>query len=138
MILNHNQIKERMKGTFIEFLNIDFIESEQEKELEATMLIRQDLLQTSGVLHGGVTIAFAETLAGVASNNICPEEEFAFGIQISANHVSHGEIGDTVKGKATPVHIGRTTHVWNVDIYSEKSGKLVSSVRATNIVIKRK
>lgn len=138
MFLNQNNIKSRLKGTFIELLDIRFIENDKETELEATMLIRQDLLQTSGVLHGGVTIAFAETLAGVASNNICPDDEFSFGIQISANHISSGKPGDTIMGKATPIHLGSTTHVWNIDIFSQETGKLISSVRATNMVIKQK
>lgn len=138
MLLDHNNIKDRIKGTFIEVLDIHFIEDENSNELEATMLIRRDLLQTSGVLHGGATIAFAETLAGVASNTLCPDDEFSFGIQISANHLSHGKEGDTVKGRATPIHLGRTTHVWNVDIYSQQTERLISSIRVTNIVIKHK
>lgn len=138
MQLDHNDIKNRMKGTFIELLDIHFLEDENSNELEAMMLIRKDLLQTSGVLHGGVTIAFAETLAGVASNTLCPDDEFSFGIQISANHISHGKEGDTIRGIATPIHLGKTTHVWNVDVYSQQNERLISSVRITNIVIKHK
>lgn len=138
MRLDHNNMRERIKGTFIEVLDVLFIETDVQNELEATMVVREDLLQTSHVMHGGVTIAFAETLAGVASNELCAADEYAFGIQISANHISHGQLGDTVRGKAAPVHIGRSTHVWDVNIYSEKTGKLISSVKITNMVIKRK
>lgn len=137
MYLNKN-VSEHIKGSFIEVLDIHFIETDIWDELEATMLIREDLLQTSRVLHGGVTIAFAETLAGVASNVLCEADEYAFGIQVSANHVSHGQLNDTIRGKVTSVHLGRSTHVWDVNIYSEKTGKLVSSVKVTNMTIKRK
>lgn len=138
MKLDHNDIRNRMKGTFIELLDIRFVEDENSNELEGTMPVRKDMLQTSGVLHGGATIAFAETLAGVASNTLCPDDEFSFGIQISANHISNGREGDTLRGKATPIHLGKTTHVWNVDIYSQQTERLVSSLRITNIVIKHK
>jgi len=136
--LNTNNIKERIKGTFIEELKIQIIEDDNDKELLASMLVTKNLLQTASVLHGGATISLAETVAGVASNILCAENESAFGIQISANHVSHGLLGDTMLAKATVVHLGRTTHLWNVDIHSQNTGKLVSSVKVTNIVIKKK
>lgn len=138
MRLNTNNIKERIKGTFIEALKIQFIEDDNDNELLASMNISTDLLQTSGVLHGGATISLAETVSGVASNIVCAEDEQSFGIQISANHISHGQLDDNIIAKATAIHLGRTTHLWNVDVYSENTGNLISSVQVTNIIVKRK
>lgn len=138
MRIDKNNIKERLKETFVEALNIQIIEDDNDKELVASMPVTKNLLQTTSVLHGGATISLAETVAGIASNTLCAKDEAVFGIQISANHVSHGLLGDTVIAKATVIHLGRTTHIWNVDVHSQNTGKLISSVRVTNIVVKRK
>ena len=91
-----------------------------------------------GVLHGGATIALAETAAGVASNLMCTEDESCYGIQISANHISSAQQGETVKAIAKPIHIGRSTHVWVVDIISLTNNRLISTVSVTNFVAKNK
>lgn len=137
MQLTHNNLKERIKGNFIEVLGIEFLEDDKEMELVGRMKVTKALSQTVGVLHGGATIALAETLGGISSNNICQEDEVAFGMQISASHVSSAQIGDTVRGVTTCIHKGRTTHVWDVNIYSESTRKLISSVRVTNAIVKR-
>jgi uncharacterized protein (TIGR00369 family) len=138
MELNTNNIKERIDQSFIKKLGIEFIETEDINTLEATLYITKDLVQTTGVLHGGVTITLAETVAGIGSNVLCQADEYCLGIQISANHISSGKVGDTIKARGQLMHKGRSTHLWNVDVFSETSGKLISSVRATNAVLKRK
>jgi len=138
MKLNTNNIKERINQSFIKKLGIEFVETEETDTLEAVLHITKDLVQTTGVLHGGVTITLAETGAGIGSNVICQADEYCLGIQISANHVSSGKVGDTIRARGQLMHKGRSTHLWNVDVFSEKSEKLISSVRATNAVLKRK
>jgi len=119
-------------------LEIRFIETDDPHSMEASMPVGVHNAQTMQVLHGGATIALAESVAGVGSNILCAEDEASYGIQISANHMSMAKMGDTVRAKGTILHKGRSTHVWNVDIVSETTGKLISSVRVTNSVIKRK
>lgn len=138
MKLNANHIKERINASFIKTLDIKFVETDDMSTVEATLYITEKLIQTSNVLHGGVTITLAETVAGVGSNVICEEDEYCLGIQISANHVSSGKVGDTIRAIGTIMHKGRTTHLWNVDVVSETTGKLISSIRATNAVLKRR
>ncbi len=138
MKLTANNLRERIRNTFIEKLNIHFIETGEENTLEATMIAAPDMTQTLGVLHGGATISLAESVAGVASNQICESDERCFGMQISASHMRSVQIGDTIRAVATIQHKGRSTHVWNVDIFSESTGKLVSSVRVTNAVTKKR
>lgn len=138
MKLNTNDIQRRINDSLIKKLGIKFVETEDANELEAGLYITEDLIQTSGVLHGGITITLAETVAGVGSNALCGDDEYCVGIQISANHVSSGVVGDTAIAKGQLLHKGRTTHLWNVDVVSQSTGKLISSVRATNAVLKKK
>ena len=137
MKLNTNNIQERIKDTLIETLNITFIESDDQTSLEAIMPVEKQLSQTMGVLHGGATISLAESVAGVGSNTLCAHDEQCFGMQISASHISSAKIGDVVRTIGTLQHKGRSTHVWNVDVFSETTRKLISSVRVTNAVVKK-
>ncbi|SBV93886.1 PaaI family thioesterase [uncultured Dysgonomonas sp.] len=137
MKLDTNNIQERIKNTFLETLNITFIESDDPMSLEAIMPVTQQMTQTMGVLHGGATISLAESLAGAGSNNICATDERCFGMQISASHISSANVGDTVRAKGVIQHKGRSTHVWNVDVFSENTGRLISSIRITNAVVKQ-
>lgn len=135
MRLDANNLKERVKDTMMETLHMTFIEDDTDT-FTVCMPVGRFNCQTVGVLHGGATIALAETAAGIASNLLCAEDETCFGMQISANHVSTAKIGDTVKAVAKAIHIGRTSHVWNVDVSSESTGRLVSTIRVTNFVTK--
>ena len=137
MKLNTNNIQERIKDTLIETLNITFIESDDQTSLEAIMPVEKQLSQTMGVLHGGATISLAESVAGVGSNTLCAHDEQCFGMQISASHISSAKIGDVVRAIGTLQHKGRSAHVWNVDVFSETTRKLISSVRVTNAVVKK-
>lgn len=105
--------------------------------VEGTMPVDGRTRQPFGILAGGATLALAETLAGLGSMCACQPDEFVVGMQVSGNHVSSAHEGDTVRGVATPVHIGRSSHVWNVDVFTS-TDKLVSSVRVVNAVMKKR
>lgn len=137
MWLSGNNIRERIKNTFIDTLQIEFIESNDITSLEATMPVKKEFIQSLGVLHGGATISLAESIAGIGSNAICGSDERCLGIQISANHIATAQEGDIVYAKGTIIHQGRSTHVWNIDVFSRNTGKLISTVRATNAVLKK-
>ena len=138
MKFDKKQTAEKMKGTFVGLLDVVFIETADDNRLEATMRVRSDLLQAAGVLHGGVTIAFAETVSGVGSNLLCGNDEFALGMQISASHLKSAYPGDVIRAIGSIQHKGKTTHVWNVDVVSEETGKLISTIRITNAVVKNR
>lgn len=121
----------------METLNITFVESDDQTSLEALMPVEKHITQTMGVLHGGATISLAESVAGVGSNSICASDERCFGMQISANHISTAQIGDVVRARGTILHQGRSTHVWNIDVFSETTGKLISTIRITNAIVKK-
>lgn len=137
MKLESNNIRERMKDTLMKTLQITFIETDKET-IEAIMPVGEHNAQTLHVLHGGATIALAESVAGVGSNILCKEDEASYGMQISANHISSAKMGDTVRAVGTILHKGNSTHVWNVDVISEKTGRLISTIRVTNAIVKKK
>ena len=93
--------------------------------------------QPFGILHGGATLALAETVAGLGSMILCQPDEIVVGMQVSGNHISSAHEGDTVRAVGTVVHKGRSSHVWNVDVFTS-TNKLVSSIRVVNSVMKKR
>lgn len=108
-----------------------------EGRVEATMPVDHRTRQPFGILHGGATLALAETVAGLGSMALCQADEAVVGMQVSGNHVSSALEGDTVRAVGTIVHKGRSSHVWNVDVFTS-TGKLVSTVRVVNSVLKKR
>jgi 1,4-dihydroxy-2-naphthoyl-CoA hydrolase len=100
----------------------------------ATMPITSKVKQPYGRLHGGASVAFAETIASFAATLwLDPAKEGAVGLEINANHVRPVGEGFVI-GTGVPIHIGRKTHVWGIEIRDEK-GKLVCVSRCTVSVI---
>lgn len=108
-----------------------------ETQVEATMPVDERTRQPFGILHGGATLALAETVAGLGSMLLVQPDEIVVGMQVSGNHISSAHEGDTVRAVATILHRGRSSHVWNVDIFTS-TDRLVSSVRVMNSVMKKK
>jgi Cof subfamily protein (haloacid dehalogenase superfamily) len=108
-----------------------------EDRVEATMPVDHRTRQPFGILHGGATLALAETVAGLGSFILCAPDEMMTGMQISGNHLSSAHEGDTVRAVATVIHRGRSSHVWNVDVYTS-TDKLISSVRVLNSIMKKR
>lgn len=124
------------KSTLMGNLGIQYTYASNDR-VEATMPVDHRTRQPFGILHGGASLALAETVAGMGSMLICGGDEFVVGMQVSGNHISSAHEGDTVRAVGTIVHKGRSSHVWNVDIFTSTE-KLVSSVRVVNSVTKRK
>lgn len=108
-----------------------------EDRVEATMPVDERTRQPFGILHGGATLALAETVAGLGSMVLCAPDEMMVGMQVSGHHLSSAHEGDTVRAVATIIHKGRSSHVWNVDIFTS-TDKLVSSVRVVNSIMKKR
>jgi len=86
----------------------------------ATMPVDQRTKQPFGILHGGASLALAETVASLgATANVDRQEFVAVGLEINGNHIRAKSEG-TVTATATPIHIGKTTHVWDVRITDEE------------------
>ena len=89
--------------------------------------------QPFGLLHGGVSVVLAETLGSLGAYYASPEGHRAVGLDINANHLRAATSG-WVTGTARPVHIGRTTQVWQIDIANE-AGDMVCVSRITMAVL---
>ena len=89
--------------------------------------------QPFGILHGGVSVVLAETLGSVASFFACPEGHRAVGLDINANHIRATSEG-WVTGTARAIHLGRTTHVWQIDMVND-AGDLTCVSRLTMAIL---
>ncbi len=124
------------KNTLMETLEIDFVEI-GEDELVATMPVNSRVHQPMGYLHGGATIAMAESLGSCLSHISVDAEKYnVFGLEVSANHIKSKREG-YVKGTAKIRHKGRTTQLVHIEIVDEE-GNLISVVKMTNIVVPKK
>ena len=129
-------LNERARHALMGNLGIQYTYASDER-VEATMPVDYRTRQPFGILHGGATLALAETVAGLGSMIICEPDEIVVEMQVSGNHISSAHEGDTVRAVATIVHKGRSSHVWNVDVFTS-TNKLVSSIRVVNSVIKKR
>jgi len=114
-------------------LGIQFTELTPQR-VSATMPVDARTRQPFGLLHGGASVALAETLASIgAVSNVDRTRFAAVGIEINANHI-RGKRDGTVRGTATPVHIGRSTHVWSIEIVDEED-RIVCVSRCTLAIV---
>ncbi|QBD83629.1 PaaI family thioesterase [Ktedonosporobacter rubrisoli] len=123
------------EGSVWEALDITLISAEKDRVV-GTMPIGPNHRQQVGYLHGGVSVVLAESLASLGSVlNIDGERQMAFGLEINANHLRPKREG-RLTGVATPLHLGRSTHVWEVKI-SDEDDKLICISRCTVAVVDR-
>jgi 1,4-dihydroxy-2-naphthoyl-CoA hydrolase len=122
-------------GTLIEHIGIEFTEIGDDF-IRGTMPVDGRTRQPYGLLHGGASVALAETLGSTGAAMCVDSKEYqCVGQEINANHVRAVRTG-LVTGTARPVHLGGRTQVWSIDIVNE-SGKLVCTSRLTMAVIRR-
>ena len=131
-----DQLDQLNKNNLAEHLGMQFTEI-GDNYLKATMPVDHRTQQPYGLLHGGASVALAETLGSVGSALIIDLEKYiCVGIEINANHV-RGVKSGIVTGIATPIHIGSSTHVWDIKIYDDKE-KLVCISRLTVSVLNKR
>jgi 1,4-dihydroxy-2-naphthoyl-CoA hydrolase len=129
------QLNQFSKGCMIEFLEIEFVEV-GDNYLIAKMPVNSKTKQPLGLLHGGASVVLAETIGSTASGLVITHQKLTkncVGLEINANHI-RSETQGYVYGKCTPIHLGKTTHVWNIEITNEK-GKLVCISRLTMAIL---
>jgi len=134
--LSAEEIKPISKNTMGEHIGIELIEV-GENYLKGRMPVDHRTQQPYGLLHGGASVAFAETLGSIGSAYVIDQSKFlCVGLDINANHIRGVKEG-FVYGTAKPLHLGSTTHVWEIQIRDEKE-KLVCISRLTVAILKRK
>ena len=123
------------KGTMSEFLGIEWTEISDDY-LKARMPVDHRTKQPYGLLHGGASCTLAETIGSVASHLVVDSSKFfCVGLEINANHIRGAKAG-FVTGIATPLHLGSSTHVWDIKLFDDKE-KLVCVSRLTVAVLTR-
>ncbi len=128
-------INQLCKDTLIGFLDIEFLEY-GDNFISARMPVDRKKLQPLGILHGGASLALAETVASAGSFLFVDQTKYEVrGLQVTGNHVSSVSSGDVI-ARAEILHKGNITHVWDVKISTEE-GQLVSVARVTNIIIEK-
>lgn len=131
-----NKINAMSKNTLMETLEIEFTEVGSDFVV-ATMPVNERVHQPMGLLHGGATVALAESVGSVASHIFVDREKFEVrGIEISANHLKSKKSG-VIRATAKSIHCGRTTHLWEIRIVDEED-QLISLCKLTNIVLPKK
>jgi len=122
-------------NTMAEHIGIEFTEI-GDNYLKAKMPVDHRTQQPYGVLHGGASATLAETMGSIASALVVDQSQYiCVGLEINANHIRSAKEG-YVFGTVLPLHIGRSTHVWDIKIYDQWE-KLVCVSRLTVAILKK-
>ncbi len=119
-------------GTVHETLGIEFLEVGPDF-LRARVPVDRRTRQPYGILHGGVSVVLAETLGSCGAAYSCTPGHRAVGLDINANHLRAAAEGH-VTGTARPVHLGRSTQVWQIDLHND-AGELTCVSRITMAIL---
>lgn len=129
--LEHINIME--KGTMMEFLEMETTELGDDF-IRGRVKVTNKVRQPIGLLHGGASVTLAESLGSIGANLVVDPAKFhCVGLDINANHL-RGVREGYVYGEARPIHIGKTTQVWEIKL-TDEAGKLVCISRLTMAVI---
>ena len=130
------QLQKGSQQSMVDHLGIEFLEVSPTC-IKAKMPVDYRTIQPYGLLHGGASVVLAETLGSIAAQmNIDGEKYAAVGLEINANHIRSVRSG-SVYGTTAPLHIGKSTHVWEIKITNEDD-KLVCVSRLTVSIIEKR
>lgn len=127
--LNNNRL-----NTMVDILGIEVTEI-GDNFLTASMPVDARTHQPMGILHGGASIALAETVGSIAANLVVDNDHYCVGLEVNGNHLKSVRSG-LVYATASPIHLGRTTQVWEIKIVNEKNQNVCCS-RLTMAVLKK-
>jgi len=128
-------LNKRGENTLADFLGIKFT-AIGDDTLTAIMPANARTKQPLGIVHGGANVVLAETIASTGANLVIDiEKYYCVGLEINANHIRPVKEG-LITGVARPVHIGRTTQVWHIDLFND-AGKQTCVSRMTASVVAR-
>ena len=134
--VNTSTANQMCRNTMVEHLGIEFIEIGNDF-MKAKMPVDHRTKQPMGLLHGGASVALAETLGSFAAHCVVdPKTQYCVGLEINANHVKAVKDG-WVYGIAKALHIGKSTHIWEIRVTNEDNA-LVCISRITMAVMNKK
>ena len=125
-------LNEISRNSAVTHLGIEFIEVGDDY-ISGRVPVDHRTQQYSGLLHGGVSVVLAETLGSCGAGFSCPPDHQVVGLDINANHLRAAQNG-WVTGTARPVHRGRSTHVWQIDLHNDAK-ELVCVSRITMAIL---
>jgi len=131
------QLRRGMRGTLLEHLGLS-VEGFGDDWISVRMPVDHRTIQPYGILHGGASVALAESLGSLASV-LCiedPASHAPVGVEINANHLRPVPDGQYVIGTLSPVRVGRRMHVWNIEI-RDPDDRLVCISRLTIMIVER-
>jgi 1,4-dihydroxy-2-naphthoyl-CoA hydrolase len=129
-------LKDRATNTLVDHIGIEYVDIGDDF-IKARMPVDNRTVQPARILHGGASVVLAETLGSVAANHcIDPARKMAVGLEINANHVRSVREG-YVTGTVKPLHIGKSTQIWQIDIRDDQD-RLVCISRITMAVLDQK
>ena len=139
MQIDKNKILEQanhaIKETLMSTLNMEFVDV-GEDYITCKMPVNSTVHQPDGVLHGGATIALAESVGSIAAKFFLDDPEISIrGIEISANHLKSIRSGE-VYARASKIHLGKTIQLWEIKVTDEENN-LISLVKLTTIAINK-
>jgi 1,4-dihydroxy-2-naphthoyl-CoA hydrolase len=130
------EVQHRGLGTMVDHIGIIITEVGPDF-LKGTMPVDHRTVQPMQILHGGASVALAETLGSIAANLVVDsEKKYCVGLDINANHIRAAKKG-LVTGIAKPLHLGSSTQVWNIEITDEEN-RLVCISRLTMAILDMK
>lgn len=131
-----DQLNKQIENTMVEYLGIFFTDA-TEDTISAKMPVDHRTKQPMGLLHGGANVVLAETLGSISSSlTLDSEKQFCVGLEINANHLKSVKDG-FVTGTSSPIHLGKSTQVWEIKIRNEKN-QLCCISRITMAILDRK
>ena len=131
-----DQVNAASEGTMLEHLGIELTEIGDDY-IVAKMPVDHRTKQPMGLLHGGASVALAESLGSYgAFLTLDHAKQSAVGLEINTNHIKSARDG-FVYGKASPIHMGKSTHIWGIEIKNEQD-QLVAVSRITMAILEKK
>ena len=131
--INLNNINNSIKNTMAQYLEIN-IEEVGDNFIRASMPVNEKTMQPFGILHGGASVVLAETVGSLASNLCLNDDYYSVGLDINANHIKSVK-KHFVEAITKPIHIGRSTHVWEIKVTQKE--KLICLSRLTTAVLEK-
>lgn len=131
------QVNEMSKGTLMEALNIEYLSVDKDL-IRAKMPVDERTFQPFKLLHGGASLALAETIGSLGSHIVLGPHstKTSRGAGINASHLRAVRNGFVI-GEARPIHLGKNTHIWDIKIFDDRE-RLVSIARLTNFILEAK
>lgn len=130
-----DELNTSLEGTMCEHVGMEILEVGDDY-IRARLPVDGRTRQFMGIIHGGASVVLAETIGSIAAGMCCPPGHFIVGLEVNANHVRAGR-PPHVTGTARPLHIGRTTMVWDIRIVDAEDNLVCVSRLTTSVLRKR-